>query len=70
MNLPTSLSRRSHVAWLLAGLIGCSIRLTAATPNTQNLFNGRDLTGWEGNTTFWSVRDGMIVGQTTAEKPT
>ncbi len=70
MNLPTSLSRRSHLAWLLAGLIACSIRLTAATPNTQSLFNGRDLTGWEGNTTFWSVRDGMIVGQTTAEKPT
>lgn len=26
------------------------------------LFNGRDLSGWEGDTSLWSVRDGMIVG--------
>lgn len=26
------------------------------------LFNGTDLTGWEGDTKLWSVRDGMIVG--------
>lgn len=26
------------------------------------LFNGRDLSGWEGDTKFWSARDGMIVG--------
>ncbi|WP_337176515.1 family 16 glycoside hydrolase [Paludisphaera sp.] len=27
------------------------------------LFNGRDLTGWEGDETIWSARDGMIVGK-------
>ncbi|MDG3003132.1 family 16 glycoside hydrolase [Paludisphaera mucosa] len=27
------------------------------------LFNGRDLTGWEGDTSVWSVHDGMIVGK-------
>ena len=26
------------------------------------LFNGKDLTGWEGDTSLWSARDGMIVG--------
>lgn len=26
------------------------------------LFNGRDLTGWEGNADIWRVEDGMIVG--------
>lgn len=26
------------------------------------LFNGKDLSGWEGNTDLWKVRDGMIVG--------
>ena len=26
------------------------------------LINGKDLTGWEGNTQLWSVRDGMLVG--------
>ena len=33
-----------------------------------NLFNGKDLSGWEGLPGFWSVRDGAITGQTTAEK--
>lgn len=34
------------------------------------IFNGQDLTGWEGNDKFWSVRDGAITGQTTADNPT
>jgi len=29
------------------------------------LINGKDLTGWEGNTQLWSVRDGMLVGHST-----
>jgi Domain of Unknown Function (DUF1080) len=33
-------------------------------------FNGKDLKGWTGNPTFWSVKDGAITGQTTKEKPT
>jgi putative heme-binding domain-containing protein len=32
------------------------------------LFNGKDLTGWDGNPALWSVREGMIVGQTTDPK--
>jgi hypothetical protein len=27
------------------------------------LFNGKDLTGWEGDTRYWSVRDGMLIGR-------
>jgi len=34
------------------------------------IFNGKDLAGWSGNPLFWSVQDGAIVGQTTAQKPT
>jgi hypothetical protein len=34
-----------------------------------SLFNGRDLTGWRGDKAYWSVRDGAITGQTTAEQP-
>jgi len=33
------------------------------------IFNGKDLTGWTGNPDLWSVKDGAIVGQTTAEHP-
>jgi uncharacterized protein (TIGR03067 family) len=35
----------------------------------QNIFNGKDLTGWDGNRTLWSVKDGAIVGQTTTNNP-
>ena len=31
------------------------------------LFNGKDLTGWDGDPRLWSVRDGAIHGETTAE---
>ena len=33
------------------------------------IFNGTDLTGWKGVEGFWSVKDGAITGQTTAENP-
>ena len=36
----------------------------------RSLFNGRDLSGWAGNPSLWSVRDGAITGQTTADYPT
>lgn len=31
------------------------------------LFNGKDLTGWDGDPRLWSVKDGVIHGETTAE---
>ena len=30
---------------------------------TIKLFNGTDLTGWDGNPDLWSVKDGVIVGK-------
>lgn len=30
----------------------------------QELFNGRDLTGWKGDDQIWSVQDGLLVGET------
>lgn len=36
----------------------------------KSLFNGKDLSGWEGKKEFWSVQDGAITGQTTQENPT
>jgi predicted esterase/prenyltransferase beta subunit len=32
------------------------------------LFNGKDLSGWEGDTSLWSVKDGMIVGESSGIK--
>jgi len=34
------------------------------------LFNGKDLTGWEGNPKLWSVQDGAITGKTGSEGDT
>jgi hypothetical protein len=33
------------------------------------IFNGKDLTGWDGDPTFWSAKDGAIRGESTPEKP-
>ena len=35
----------------------------------KSLFNGKDLTGWEGRPEHWSVEDGAITGKTTKEHP-
>ena len=42
----------------------------ATAQKTKSLFNGKDLSGWSGNTDLWSVKDGAIFGQTTKDKPT
>ena len=31
-----------------------------------SIFNGKDLSGWEGEEGIWSVEDGAITGMTTA----
>lgn len=60
------------------GIAAALVLTTLATPafaaeaeeGFQSLFNGKDLTGWEGLTQFWSVQDGAITGQTTKDNPT
>jgi HEAT repeat protein len=34
-----------------------------------SLFNGKDLSGWEGAPGWWSVEEGALTSQSTAEKP-
>jgi hypothetical protein len=46
-----------------------SLLSTLAHAEPKSLFNGKDLTGWEGNPDLWSVQDGVITGKTTVEKP-
>lgn len=47
-----------------------SLVSSAWAADEETLFNGRDLMGWKGLESFWSVVDGAIVGETTKEKPT
>ena len=37
---------------------------SVASAETIDLFNGKDLSGWEGKPELWSVKDGCITGQT------
>lgn len=34
-----------------------------------SIFNGKDLTGWDGKPGWWRVEDGAITSETTPEKP-
>jgi putative heme-binding domain-containing protein len=43
-------------------LLAAQVR--AAEPGFKPLFNGKDLTGWDGNPALWSVEDGCITGKT------
>jgi hypothetical protein len=36
--------------------------------DAESLFNGKDLSGWDGDPRLWSVREGVIHGETTPEK--
>jgi len=39
------------------------------TEGFVSLFNGQDLTDWEGSPAIWRVENGAIIGETTAEGP-
>ena len=60
--------RTTLVAFLAAFLCVAASPL-CAQQTANEIFNGKDLTGWKGNTDLWSVEDGCITGKTTAEKP-
>ena len=57
-------------------MVGLALLLSTATAADNagegfvSLFDGKTLGDWEGKPQFWSVRDGAITGQTTAENPT
>jgi hypothetical protein len=52
-----------------AALIAQTALVLSAEEGFVEIFNGKDLTGWEGNPKLWLVKDGAITGQTTAENP-
>jgi hypothetical protein len=41
--------------------------VVAVEPGFVSLFNGKDLSGWKGDLEFWSVQDGAITANTTAD---
>ena len=64
--------------WLVGVLFAVSsIAITSfaqeSTPadsgDLKSLFNGKDLTGWDGDPSLWSVKDGVLHGETTEQIP-
>jgi hypothetical protein len=53
--------RRLLTIVLCAGLFSLG---SAQGGGSAGFFNGKDLTGWQGNPELWSVKDGAIVGST------
>jgi 3-keto-disaccharide hydrolase len=51
----------------LLGLGSVNSFAAEAEPGFESIFNGKDLTGWDGDPRLWSVKDGAIHGETTAE---
>ncbi len=51
---------RTFILALAVGLAPLGAAHSGSGANA--FFNGRDLTGWEGLTDYWSVKDGAIVG--------
>jgi len=54
---------------LLSALACAQISDKEKTEGFISIFNGKDLTDWEGNPALWRVENGAIVGETTAEGP-
>lgn len=63
--------KRHFAAFVFLFLAVACPNFVSATPQEQSefkpLFNGKDLTGWDGDTRMWSVKDGVIHGETTKE---
>ena len=53
--------------FLIPALATDPIPAPAAPEGMKSIFNGKDLSGWDGDPRLWSVKDGVIHGETTAE---
>ena len=56
----------------LVVLLGFTASPASAADNEQgftSMFNGKDLSGWEGKAGWWYVEDGAITSQSTPQKP-
>lgn len=61
---------RVVVSWALSlSLIGICLSPCWGEDGFREIFNGKDLTGWRGQSDLWSVQDGAIIGVTSADAP-
>jgi len=62
-----ALTLRLAICIALVGLASTG-KTFADEDGFKSIFDGKTLKGWEGNSEFWSVKDGAITGQTTPDK--
>lgn len=53
---------------LLCGFLVALLGLVAPLRAAETLFDGKTLTGWEGDPQWWRVQDGLITGGSMTEK--
>src|SRR5690606_23522321 len=61
-----------YIRWKLVFLIFVSFSscntfrgVSSSTDGFETIFDGRSLNGWEGDSTYWRVEDGNMVGEVT-----
>jgi len=57
------------LSFLSAPAGNLSGEVPAETADMKVIFDGKSLSGWDGDPRLWSVRDGVIHGETTKENP-
>jgi hypothetical protein len=64
-----------HRHWMLSAHIVLALALSTLLPAAEEdgfkpIFDGKSLSGWDGDPKFWRVEDDAITGQTTKDNPT
>ena len=57
----------SSIAFALSLIL--SLTMVAQEPEYHSIFDGKSLSGWAGDTDYWRVEEGCIVGESTADRP-
>lgn len=55
-------NQNRHAFLLITMTLICGVVAHSDEPGFRPLFNGKDLSGWDGDLTLWKVADGTIVG--------
>jgi hypothetical protein len=63
------MTRRALILSLVGVVLAAAGLGAAGEGKWVSMFNGKDLAGWEGEPGWWSVQNGLLTGQTTADKP-
>ena len=50
-------------------MISATVCMAGEQDQPVSLFNGKDLTGWEGSPGWWTVEDGALTSESTPDKP-